>query len=46
MSRYILKNLPTFEDKTVIELGSGTGIVGLTLIKYSGASKVVFTDYL
>ena len=30
---------------TVVELGSGTGIVGLTLLKYTQVSKVVFSDY-
>ena len=45
MSRYILNNLENFEGKTVIELGSGTGIVGLTLLKYSDAARVYFTDY-
>ena len=45
MSRYILRNLDEFKGKVVVELGSGTGIAGLTLLKYSDASHVHFTDY-
>ena len=45
MSRYILKNVDEFQGKVVVELGSGTGIAGLTLLKYSDAAHVYFTDY-
>ena len=31
--------------KVVIELGSGTGIAGLAILKYTQAAKVVFSDY-
>ena len=34
-----------FEGKTILELGSGTGIGCLSLFKYSNASKIIFTDY-
>ena len=45
MSRYILRNVDEFKGKVVVELGSGTGIAGLTLLKYSEAAHVHFTDY-
>lgn len=31
--------------KVVVELGSGTGITGLAVMKYTEAAKVVFTDH-
>ena len=45
-SRYILQHKTEFNGKTVVELGSGTGIVGLTLLKHSAANKIVFSDYV
>lgn len=33
------------DGKTIVELGSGTGIVGLSILKYCQAAKVVFSDY-
>ena len=42
---YALRDAQKFNLETVVELGSGTGIAGLALIKYTRAAKVVFTDY-
>ncbi len=44
MSRYLALNPQIVEGKHVLELGSGTGIVGLTALKHCGA-RVTFTDY-
>ncbi len=45
MARYIYQNPEKFAAKTILELGSGTGIGGIAALKYTESSKVVFTDY-
>ena len=45
MSRFIYYNQTYFKDKTILELGSGTGIGGLSIAKYTQATKVIMTDY-
>ena len=46
MSRhYALLDSEKFNGEVVVEIGSGTGIVGLTLLKYTQVAHVVFTDY-
>ena len=40
-----MKDFAKFKGEVVVELGSGTGIVGLTLLKYTDVDTVVFTDY-
>ena len=42
---YALMDARKFEGETVVELGSGTGIAGLAIAKYTQAAKVIFTDY-
>ncbi|KAH9593426.1 Lysine methyltransferase [Trypanosoma melophagium] len=41
-AEWILKNSSLFRNKNILELGSGTGVVGLTAALY--AAKVVLTD--
>lgn len=45
MARYLYHNRDHFEGKIVLDLGSGTGIGALSLLKFSRAAKVVLTDY-
>lgn len=45
-SRFLIENLPEvdYNDKTIVDLGCGNGVVGLlTAIKYPSA-KLIFTD--
>ena len=42
---YALLDSSKFKDEIVVELGSGTGIVGLSVLKYTKVGKIVFTDY-
>jgi len=44
MCEYFVQHPELVKDKTVLELGSGTGLCGLVVSKL-GASKVVMTDY-
>ena len=45
MARFIYHNPEKFSAKTILELGSGTGIGGIAALKYTEPSKVIFTDY-
>ena len=45
MARFIYHNPEKFSGKTILELGSGTGIGGIAALIYSEPSKVIFTDY-
>ena len=46
LARYFaLEAADSTQGKVVVELGSGTGIAGLSLLKYTQAAKVVFSDY-
>ena len=45
IARYIFNNREQFSGKNVVELGSGTGIGGLALLKYTDAKNVMCTDY-
>ena len=45
MARFIYHNPGQFASKTILELGSGTGIGGIAALKYTEPLKVVFTDY-
>ena len=44
MSKYILKNKPTFADKNILELGCGLGLASIMCGKLSPETKVVATD--
>jgi predicted nicotinamide N-methyase len=45
MSRYINKYAELFENKQVLELGSGCGLVGLAALLYTNCQHLVFSDY-
>lgn len=46
MSRqYACREPHTFQDQVVVELGSGSGIVGLAIMKFTKAKKVFFSDH-
>ena len=45
IARYIYHNQERFAGKTVVDLGSGTGIGPLAALKFTQAKKVVMTDY-
>lgn len=46
LSRWCLKNPHLFKGKSVIELGSGCGLLGIILLKYLECSNLVLSDYL
>ena len=45
IARYVLESKERFSGKTVLDLGSGTGIGALAALKFTQASSVVMTDY-
>ncbi|CDW91006.1 UNKNOWN [Stylonychia lemnae] len=45
ISRYIISNKGLFQGKAILDLGSGTGIGALTLMKFTEAQKVILSDY-
>ena len=42
--RYFLENLPDCSKKTVIDLGSGNGVIGLAVLQKHHDAKVIFVD--
>lgn len=44
LSEFIMKNKGFFEGKTVLEIGSGIGLVGLILMKACSPDKVFLSD--
>ncbi|ODQ78779.1 hypothetical protein BABINDRAFT_162462 [Babjeviella inositovora NRRL Y-12698] len=44
LSRYLLSHPSLANAKTILELGTGTGVVGLALSKFTHAEKVILTD--
>lgn len=42
--RFLIENLPQCNNKTVIDLGCGNGVVGLNVLYHSPSSRVVFVD--
>jgi len=44
-SRYIKRNKIIFENKNIIELGSGCGLLGITCLMYTDCSHLTFSDY-
>lgn len=42
--RFLIENLPPCDNKTVIDLGCGNGVVGLNVLYQSPSSRVVFVD--
>ena len=45
MARYLRLNKDSYAGKCVFELGSGTGIGALSLLKDSDVTHVAFSDY-
>lgn len=45
IARYIYHNYERFKGKTILDLGSGTGIGAFAALKYTEASRVIMTDY-
>lgn len=44
-ARLLLKNIPErLNDKTVIDLGCGNGVIGLSILHQSAKAKVIFAD--
>lgn len=46
-ARFILehfKKLPSFENKTIVDLGCGNGVLGLHVLNSSNPKKVIFVD--
>ena len=46
LSRHVLENKDQFAGRTVLELGSGVGIGGLSVAKFTECKKVVLSDYV
>ena len=46
LSRWVLKNKELFKGKTILELGSGCGLLGMSILKYTDCSSLVFSDYV
>lgn len=44
-SRYCLKNKELFENKKVIDLGTGCGLLGLSLLIKTNLNQISFSDY-
>jgi predicted nicotinamide N-methyase len=46
LARYAIINREFFKDKFVLELGSGTGIAGLSVLKFTSCKNCLMSDYL
>lgn len=46
MSRWSCLHPEIFKEKRVIELGSGCGLLGITLAKYINSKELILTDYM
>lgn len=44
LSDWILQNKTFCFDKNILELGSGAGLLGLIVVKFTEAQKMVFSD--
>jgi 23S rRNA (guanine1835-N2)-methyltransferase len=42
--RFLIENLPRCNNKTVIDLGCGNGVVGLNVLHQSPSSRIIFID--
>lgn len=45
LSRFIYFNKGLFEGRKVLELGTGVGIGGITVLKYTKAKEITLSDY-
>jgi predicted nicotinamide N-methyase len=43
-SRFVIINKNLFEGKTVLVVSAGTGIVGISVCKWTKAKQVIITD--
>lgn len=46
LARYAILNRDLFKDKFVLELGSGSGIAGLSVLKFTSCRNCLLSDYL
>lgn len=44
LSDYLLHNSHKIKNKIILELGSGTGLCGLIILKYCNISKIILSD--
>jgi predicted nicotinamide N-methyase len=44
-ARYILSNPSIFENKKIIELGTGCGLLGLVALLHTKLDNIIFSDY-
>lgn len=44
MGRYVVMHAEKFKNKSVLEMSSGTGLGGISVLKWTQASKVAMTD--
>ncbi len=45
LARWVQANSTLFQEKSVLELGSGVGIGGLAVAAFTEASRVLLSDY-
>lgn len=45
LGRFIVQNIPKFDGKSILELGTGVGIGGIAALKYTKCTKMVLSDY-
>lgn len=45
LARYCVLHKEMFEEKNVIELGTGVGLLGITLLKKTNLKRLTFSDY-
>lgn len=45
LSRYVCFNPELFNEKVVLDLGTGTGIASISALKYTAAKRVILSDY-
>lgn len=46
LARWCFYNNKIFDNKKIIELGSGCGLLGLSIAKHSNAKEIVLTDHM
>ena len=45
LSRYSVKNKEIFKNKNIIELGTGCGLLGISILKKTECNHLTFSDY-
>jgi len=46
LARYVILHREYFQDKFVLELGSGTGIAGIAVLKFTSCKNCLLSDYV